>query len=294
MGTKLEKINISGTTITPHYYTGLFEYDNARVLTLIHMEEGMVNVSHTGGTLYTNEYHIKDHLGNVRVAFSPGPTYPNQVNDYYPFGLISSTQSSGTNKYLYNGKELQKDSFGDAKLEWYDYGARFYDPQIGRWNTLDPLAESSRRWSPYNYGSDNPISFIDPDGMSTDGYTVDTEANTERVDNTGGDQYDLLYTNAGYDSGCREYNEDGSDGDVAMAKRIHLVYPEARFCVTTLNGGSGEYNQDTSPATFDEVGTVAPHNVRYDYIPSGNLSVINPSELAKSTSNEENVTTKSP
>lgn len=111
-------------------------------------------------------YQYKDHLGNVRVSFarnSAGALEITDNNDYYPFGmnhLKSGNAFFGQNSYKshkYNGKELQETGM-------YDYGARMYMADIGRWGVVDPLAETTRRFSTYNYALNNPISFIDPDG----------------------------------------------------------------------------------------------------------------------------------
>ena len=73
----------------------------------------------------------------------------------------------GENKYLYNGKELQDESLGGVNLDLYDYGARYYDPQIARWTTQDPMVEAHQNYTPYAYVYNNPIGLLDPFGLDS-------------------------------------------------------------------------------------------------------------------------------
>ncbi|MBA3972470.1 MAG: hypothetical protein H0X46_10100, partial [Bacteroidetes bacterium] len=155
-GTKLSRTSGGSTR---HYVNGI-EY-NGSTIDFIQTEEGRaVN----NGSSYYYEYMLKDHLGNTRAAVKDDGTIT-QVQDYYAFGRAmnpgNSYSTSPANEYKYNGKELQ------PELEQYDYGARFYDPVIGRWNVVDPLNEKFYSLSTYSYTDNNPINNIDPNGMET-------------------------------------------------------------------------------------------------------------------------------
>ena len=123
--------------------------------------------------IYTANQTAEDldvYMDDMMVMHTEGPII--RVDDYYPFGLtFNSSERSGylTNRYLYNGKELQP----DLDLDWYDYGARMYMPEIGRWGVIDPLADKYHPISPYVYVSNNPINYFDPDGRKI----VDADGN---------------------------------------------------------------------------------------------------------------------
>jgi len=65
-------------------------------------------------------------------------------------------------RYGFNGKE--KDDEIEGAGNSYDYGMRIYDPRLGRWSSVDPLAHKMPAWSPYSFCFNNPILFVDPDG----------------------------------------------------------------------------------------------------------------------------------
>ena len=116
-------------------------------------------------------YYLQDHLGNNRVVVKQDGTIE-QVNHYYPFGALFGESTNGdVQRFKYNGKELER----MHGLDWYDYGARHLDAALGRWSTIDPMAEKYYNLSPYNYCGNNPIKFIDPDGKAIHIQYIDNE-----------------------------------------------------------------------------------------------------------------------
>ncbi|MCR5077097.1 MAG: RHS repeat-associated core domain-containing protein, partial [Prevotella sp.] len=118
----------------------------------------LINWSHPSVCFYNT-----DHLGNVReVVDSQGKV--KQVTNYYPFGMPYSdstvTKAPMFQPYKYNGKELDR----MHGLNWYDYDARMYDPVIGKWSAVDPLAEKYYNIAPYVYCDNSPVNATDPNG----------------------------------------------------------------------------------------------------------------------------------
>ena len=152
-GTKLRTVHTIGDTTSTTDYCGNVIYENGAQKLLL-TDAGHITLSDK-----KYHYYLQDHQGNNRVVVDQ-TGQKEEVNHYYPFGGTFASAEKSIQPYKYNGKEL------DTKngLNWYDYGARYYDVAIGRWNAVDPMAEMYYSWSPYAYCVDSPTNYVDPTG----------------------------------------------------------------------------------------------------------------------------------
>ncbi len=199
------------------FYAGNIEYLDGKVQHIAFADGRLVAEYDENGTFqgtYRAEYFRTDHLGNTRLTFSDfnhdmvisprissgTPTaYETEItseNHYYPFGLSHTgpwyASVAPENRYRYNGKEWNE-AWG---LNMYDYGARWYMPDLGRWGQVDPMAEKYYQISSYGYCANSPLNYLDPDGMDIYRYNDKTgdfslfEKTSDNFDQVGKFKYD--------------------------------------------------------------------------------------------------------
>ena len=200
-GGKRQVTHRSGSITKTTDYCGSVIYEDG-VIKRILTEEGYITLAGITPTYY---YYLKDHLGNNRVVIdSEGAIL--QTNHYYPFGGMFAETNPADQPYKFGGKEFDAEN----GLDLHDFHARQMEPMLGRFTTMDPLAEKYYAMSPYAYAGNNPSNFVD---MRGDSITVLTLTNGEHVglliqNDTGKWQYysfngDKVYNSAKGSTGGR-------------------------------------------------------------------------------------------
>lgn len=179
-GTLLAKVFAKSSTAIQNWNV-LFEdieyqgkKDSLYIQTIHHIEG---HYWPTQGNNYQAEYHIKDHLGSVRVRFSDlnrnghiTSSEVKEIKQYYPFGMSWNTDNAVID---YSRKGYAgMDYLSEMGLNQYDFKARWYNPSVCRWSGVDPLATNFYTWNPYQYNYNAPFNYKDPTGLSSENATV--------------------------------------------------------------------------------------------------------------------------
>ncbi|MCD7969461.1 MAG: RHS repeat-associated core domain-containing protein, partial [Alistipes sp.] len=221
---------------------------------------------------------ITDHLGSVRAIRNSAGNIES-VAEYYPYGLKWSGAGlmASTNRWLYNGKELQD----AAGLDLLDYGFRMYDPFKGSWNGMDKLAEENPGISPYVYVDNSPIIFIDPDGKRKWKFQVSISMNTGKVSgkvNIGSLGVGGIYANGGGETTLGifvGYDTKQKRPGIGVSYNYSDIYEQTEVSFLGFTGGEiKSKSENYEYSTFD--GLVINKDERYiseDYGGIGNLSV---------------------
>lgn len=196
-------------------------------------------------------YQYKDQVGNIRLAYyrdNNNNTVIDRTANFYPFGMEFNTPTFGTITPRYNygfqGQEKQLDT-GWSSLEW-----RNYDPSIGRFFNIDPMAELQPDMTPFRFGFNNPISVKDPTGMYEEGGGM------------GGDYYDdsdrgndfagVFDINFHWSGESQSYGESSNLWDILRG--AWGIDVDIRSGTHDANSSYGDFMQDLRNENFLDAG----------------------------------------